>query len=176
MALAYLYPPLIMHGAYLEEQPHLPPSRYWMPAVHLVYFLAIFGAVISTLRGFGFLKEWFDPMIMKLQVLMSMLFIVAVSYCILVTALTGKKRDRRERAYRKWNIIMFALAVLVFVVLLSLLYQSFQEMRLFSRFMVISRSLRPSVSFLWERTIRNASPFSMSLSSAGPICFCCLSS
>ena len=141
MALAYLYPPLIMHGAYLEEQPHLPPSRYWMPAVHLVYSLAIFGAVISTLRGFGFLKEWFDPVIMKLQVLMSMLFIVAVSYCILVAALTGRKRDRRERAYRKWNIIMFALAVVVFVVLLSLLYQSFQEMRLFSRLMVISRSL-----------------------------------
>lgn len=141
MGLAFLYPPLIMHGAYLEERPHLPPSRYWMPAVHVVYFLSILGAAISALRGFGYLKEWFGPMIMQLQVLMSMLFIFAVSYCILITIKTGRKRDRRERAYRKWNIIMFTLTVFVFVVLLSLLYQSFQEMRFFSRFMVISRSL-----------------------------------
>jgi len=141
MALAYLYPPLIMHGAYLEEQPHLPPSRYWMPAVHVVYFLSILGAVTSALLGFGYLKEWLGPMIVNLQVLMFMLFIAAVIYSIFVTAKTGRKRDRRERAYRKWNVIMFALTVVVFVVLLSLLWQSFQEMWFLSRIMVISRSL-----------------------------------
>ncbi len=141
MALAYLYPGLIMHGAYLEERQNLPESRIWMPPVYAAYILGVLGGAVSLLRSVGYLTDQFGPMLPALQVFMFGLFIASVIYCVVVGARTRRKRDRREWSYRRWNLLMLVLTIFIFASMLVIMWKSFQEMRLLSIFMLISRSL-----------------------------------
>jgi signal transduction histidine kinase len=141
MALAYLYPPLIMHGAYLEERSNLPARRYWMQAIYAVYLLSGLGAAASFLRSLGYLKGWFGRTFPELQSFMFGLFILSVVYSIIITTRTHRKPDRREWSYRQWNVMMLVLACVIFVGMLAIAWKSFEEVKLLWSFMLVCRSL-----------------------------------
>ncbi len=141
MALAYLYPPLIMHGAYLEQRSNLSSSRYWIQAIYAVYVIGVLGAVVSFLRSLGYLRKWFGPMIPELQVFMFGLFILSVIYSIVVSTKTRRRSDQRDWSYHQLNIMMFVLTIVIFVAMLAIMWRSFQQTRFLSFFMLISRSL-----------------------------------
>jgi anti-sigma regulatory factor (Ser/Thr protein kinase) len=142
IALAYLYPPLIMHISYLEERVHVGPASHWLPPVYLVYAFGGLGALTLILLGLGFIRTNGNLLAVYLQGLLFLLFILALVYSAVVAAKTRRKPNRRERSYRRLYVIMVALAVVVFLTCLIMLWKSMLlDMRLLARIMLISRSL-----------------------------------
>ncbi len=148
MALAYLYPGLIMHGTYLEEQRNLPSRLHWMPPVYAAYLLGVLGAGACVLCSLGYLIDWSGPTIPALQVSMYGLFILSILYSIIVVTRTRGRPDRRAWSYRKWNILLLMLTIVLFGSMLAIIWKSIADARFLPFFMLTSRSLPLGFLFL----------------------------
>lgn len=143
LAVAFFFPPLIMHVYFLDYEPHLsstlnvrsfaaPPSPRSLPTdrswkrsrrigqflIAAVYAISLPLSVFSFLFAFRILKGS-QRAGDRLSVALFALFITAAaSGAALVFKLRRRQDNPHERGYHRWNLFLFAVMILVFLPLI----------------------------------------------------------
>lgn len=118
LAVAFLFPPLIMHVYYLDYQPNLSSARIWKYLIAAAYLASLPLLFLCFLHVFRILK--FAPGEGdRLSVALFALFIVAAIFSVAVVFNARRRLDNpHERGYHRWNLFLFALIILVFLPLI----------------------------------------------------------
>jgi hypothetical protein len=126
MAIACIFPPLMMGIFCREEEQYLPPSRLWNIAIG--FAAATSTVLIGVAFAFGLGLTHIHPLsLMRLYSmgLFSLFFITGCFALVLKKKSTREPRTKRERQEHKWSLTLLAVSVGLFLLLLVSLYGSF---------------------------------------------------
>lgn len=131
-ALAFLFPPLIMHVFYGERKRSLERGRGWQWSLRLAYWLSLPTSVLVGARTLGWFSAY--PVYTLASVLLPALFIFASVFSVLALLKARRPEESAdERGARKWSIVLFVLLAGFFLFFLATwtsgtsYYQQFRE-------------------------------------------------
>ncbi len=122
IALASIYPPLIMHSSYLEHRPYIGPSRFWKVSYFIVYPISAAFSLSTLLRGPALVRQSMERFYAEIQIPMFLLFIVAAGYGIAISIKSRKPVSCRQRNYPRWNLAMILATFLIFLITLVAIF------------------------------------------------------
>ncbi|HEY3128983.1 MAG TPA: histidine kinase [Acidobacteriota bacterium] len=133
LAVAFLFPPLIMHVYYLDYRPNLSLARIWNFLISAVYSTSLPLMVLSLLLAFRVVKA--SPRAGdRLTAALFASFIVAALFSVAIVFKARRGRDNlHERGYHRWNLFLFVLLILVSLPLIVARGHYLAYLGLFSR-------------------------------------------
>ncbi len=145
IALASVYPPLIMHSSYLEHSPYVGPGRFWRVCYFVTYPTSVLFSLSTLLRGPALLRQSMERFYVEIQIPMFLLFIVAAGYGIVISIKSRKPVSCRQRNYPRWNLAMIIATFLIFLITLLAIFAGTEIGSIGNTFLtnlsLISRSL-----------------------------------
>jgi signal transduction histidine kinase len=145
LMLALLYPPLIMHQFYLEQERFITPQRNWRMPVYPVYAISSALLIFASLLLSGVVPARTGMLAITLQAAMFGLLIVVLIYSALLYSRSRNRAEAKERKLRFWYLLLIALTLGLFfstigtVLVRSDLWQLHQTF--FNYLGILSRSL-----------------------------------
>jgi signal transduction histidine kinase len=117
--LAFCFPPLIMHITYVEVgASRRPPGGVWRAALWAMYLVTQTIVVVAVLAFMGVLPVPEAAVGPILNFTISPAFILAAVYAMTLMGKSNPTRTPRQRASRRWHLVLFAGLAVLFVVLL----------------------------------------------------------
>ena len=145
LMVALLYPPLIMHQYYLEQERFLRPNAKWKIPIFTVYAISAQWLIWASLTLLGVIAVRKGLVPVALQTAMFGEFIIATVYSALLYSRSHRFSEARERKLRVWNLVLLALTVGLFFSTVGLLLVRSELLRvhqaLFTYLGILSRSL-----------------------------------
>ncbi len=145
IGLAFLFPPVIMHGAYAEHSPGLTLGRGWKLAYRAAYPVSFAFALASLAAIFNLEPRGIFRLLVVLQISNFLLFCVTGVYGLTLSRMSIRHVRQDKRDWGNWNFFLYALATLLFLGLIAMLVLRTDLMaggaRLLNLFSVFARSL-----------------------------------
>ncbi len=121
IGLAFLFPPIIMHGAYEEHVRWLEHPSHWTAAYRVAYPVS-FGLALLSMSS-ALVKD--GPLIVRLLVFLQLanfsLFSVTGIYGFLISRRASRGLEREKRPWHTWNLFLYSLAALLFIGLIAMM-------------------------------------------------------
>lgn len=145
MAIAFLYPPIIMQSAWFGIETHGGLSRRWQLPYRVAYPVSFGLAGVSLLAPLGLMRVPDVKGMLFLQLASFFLFVVSGVYGGLLSRKYERRASGCSHGARWWSFFLYSLAVILFVLLIgaALLTASSQTAgtRILNLLSVLARSL-----------------------------------
>ncbi len=119
MAVAFIFPPIILHMAYADEKPFIPPSRVFGLMIAVMYTCSALLIIFCLVMGFRWLRTGGSTLTVFSMASLFILFSAAgVCNAVLGRQSSRLLRSRAKEKHRLSNTVLIAVTSLLFLAIL----------------------------------------------------------
>ncbi len=119
MALAFVFPPIIMHGAWAEHSAVNPLGPRWKITYRVAYPVSIAFALVSLAIAFVPEGPTVFRMLVPLQLSNFLMFCLTGVYGVMLSKRSPRRPEPGSRELRWWNLFLYSLATILFLALIG---------------------------------------------------------